>query len=84
MHLIDCDKETKELVEAEIQYFRKENEEVEIVIKGEDSLKSDESEEVEDDIVSDVSSIESVEESKETELEFKPIIGTFGIANESS
>ena len=84
MHQIGCTQEIKELFEAEIQHFKNLNKQEEIVILGEDSIKSDVISEAEDDIVSDISSIESDEESKETEEQFKPIIGTFGISNETS
>jgi len=70
----------RELVNGEFSYFNELNQKDEVLIRGEDSVKSEETSEEDESILSDISSVES-EELKENNDTFKPIVGTFGISN---
>ena len=60
--MIGCTPKCLEAVNTEITYLQKLDDEDEIIIKGEDSLKSEESSEDDDDMLSDISSVDSDKE----------------------
>jgi U3 small nucleolar RNA-associated protein 14 len=59
------------------------NKEKEIIIRGEDSIRSEESSEGEADMLSEISSIDSDEADKIIQS-YKPIMGNFGISDEKT
>jgi U3 small nucleolar RNA-associated protein 14 len=59
------------------------NKEKEIIIRGEDSIRSEESSEGEADMLSEISSIDSDEVDKIIQS-YKPIMGNFGISDEKT
>jgi len=49
----------RELIDNEFSYFNELNQKKEVLIRGEDSVKSEETSEEDENILSDISSIES-------------------------
>jgi predicted flavoprotein YhiN len=58
-HQIEISEECKKMIDEEVEHLRKINKQEEIVIRGEDSIKSEESSEGNYNMLSDISSIDS-------------------------